>query len=130
MARIAMVADEVLPTNALLVTLFTADFATANCMDRFLCGVHAAVSDVNGDYQLFDRFKDYVFSEEAKMEAKLEMVMYCLDAVNTLDLVTNAGRLEKVCWAAFVHASRCADYRCLPSICYLSSTSCCVAHSA
>lgn len=96
MSRIATLMSELHPTNRPIADYFITDTVCSHGIDTFLVGVHKAVQDVDEDYELFGRFKDYVLEEEMKMKEKLHAVMYCIDAANTLDLVTNYGRLETV----------------------------------
>lgn len=52
------------------------------------------------DENLFDKFKEYVEQEEARIEKNLEDIKYILDGQDTMVLVAGNGRLEKVGFAA------------------------------
>ena len=96
-ARIGTLLPQVLETNRPLADHCLNSMFTSIVTDILLAGLHRTLEDVDQDDELFDRFKDYVMADESKMKDKLETVMYCIDAPNTLDLVTNsAGRVEKV----------------------------------
>ena len=97
MSRIATLISELHPTNRPIADYFMTDWTSTYVTDGFLAGVHKAVQNVDQDDELFGRFKEYVLEEEAKMKEKLQTVMYCIDATNTLDLVINSSRLETVC---------------------------------
>ena len=97
MSRIATLISELHPTNRPIADYFVTDWTSTYVTDGFLAGVHKAVQNVDQDDELFGRFKEYVLEEEAKMKEKLQTVMYCIDATNTLDLVINSSRLETVC---------------------------------
>ena len=96
MARISMLLCEVHPTNRPLTDYWARDWASTYYMDELLAGVHEAIQDVYDDDELFGKFKEHVLDEEARMKDRLETVLYNIDAVNTLDIVTGSGRLEKV----------------------------------
>lgn len=100
LSRIITVVKDIHQTNRTLADYFLSDYWSSDYMDKLFAGVHKAVQDIDQDYGLFGRFQDYVEAEEAKMKAKLEAVKYCIDAENTLNLVTSSGRLEKVCRCA------------------------------
>ena len=125
LARIAIISKEVLPSNKNLMDLFNGSWWSSYYLDRMLAGVHEAVVDTADNPQLFERFKDYIEEEEAKMTKKLHSIMYFIDATNTLNLVTGSGRLEKVChvslrWIPLI------DNR--GSICFPSSTFSCAVY--
>jgi hypothetical protein len=124
-ARIAMVSQEVLQCNRVLVDYFTTSWYTGYCVDKILAGVYPAVQDMDANYQLFERFKDYIDEEEARMKKKLQSVMYCIDAPNTLSLVTGPSRLEKVCAESSFNEY---DIMSVFSICFRSYISCSIGY--
>ncbi|KIP05842.1 hypothetical protein PHLGIDRAFT_483430 [Phlebiopsis gigantea 11061_1 CR5-6] len=95
MARISILFREVHPTNRPLADYLARDWASTCYIDYLLAGVHEASQDVYDDDELFGKFKGYVLGEEARMKDRLETVLYNIDAINTLDIVTGSGRLEK-----------------------------------
>ncbi|KIK61460.1 hypothetical protein GYMLUDRAFT_43033 [Collybiopsis luxurians FD-317 M1] len=81
--------------NKQLIKIFVTSFHITIGTDRLLSGVYDAVNDINDDYELFQRFKDYIESKEKRMQKTLHTLKYRIDAENTLRLVTGPGRLDK-----------------------------------
>lgn len=96
LSRMADRARNVLEANRSLADALLGEYHTTRGLDMFFGGVYNVVQDVYDDYDLFGRFKNYVEAEEARMQQTLLAVKYCIDAQNTLQLITGPGRLEKV----------------------------------
>lgn len=98
LGRIAVLSKDALQVNRPIVDYYFCSWSVGYTLDKILAGVHLAVKDVNFDDPLFERFKDYVDSEESRMQKTLEDIKYCIDAQNTLsELITGSSRrLEKV----------------------------------
>ena len=85
------------PGNSVIIDYFMQHERQTHGLDLLLAGVHASLDEQplwNPD--LFGRFKDYIDSEEAKIQKKLESVKYLVDADDTLRFVVGTARLEKV----------------------------------
>jgi hypothetical protein len=111
LARIGRLTRDLSPANNFVVDYFVNDCWPNYSLDQILAGVSTGLEGVGRDALLFERFKDYVDEEEAKMKKKLKSVKYCLDAQNTLQIVIGSGRLEKVSivlfYAAVSHLIAC-----------------------
>ena len=91
---------QVSPENRYIADHIVNDF-TIVVVDRLLAGVYSELAwpirFMHGSNQeLFDRFKDYVEEDEAKLKKKLESIRYYIDAEDTLDFVTGSARVERV----------------------------------
>lgn len=64
-----------------------------------------------------ERFATYVESEEKRVKANLEAVDYIIDGLDTLSLVTGAGRIEKVSLDGGYHCVRRLMMNFLVAVC-------------
>lgn len=98
LARMGARVRSALRVNRSLVDALFCEYHSTKGIDMLFAGVYSGVQDVYDDHELFGRFKDYIEAEEARMQKVLATVKYCIDADNTLELITGPGRLEKVVW--------------------------------
>ena len=78
--------------------------ANQGTVQNYLNGVWKKVSTLTSsfgrayqlDFNLQQRFRSYVDSEETRLKKELEIVEYDIDAMDTLSLITGPGRIEKV----------------------------------
>lgn len=97
LSMISTASIDVLPANRKIV----GDFMLSGWLREIkyiLAGLQDYEEDGEDDWDsvLFDRFKDHVLGEEARMKQVLELVSYNIDDENTLRLVCGPDRLEKV----------------------------------
>lgn len=59
------------------------------------CITHS-VNSLDADPSIYVRFQSYVDSEEKRLRENLEEIKYDIDDVETVPLVTGAGRIGKV----------------------------------
>ncbi|KAJ6511394.1 hypothetical protein C8R47DRAFT_732752 [Mycena vitilis] len=76
--------------------------ANKSSVDAYLTsiyeGVYTLTASVNGCWaneSLNEKFASYIEAEEARIRGNLEAVQYDIDASDTLELVTGAGRIER-----------------------------------
>lgn len=85
-----------LQVNKQIIKNLVLDRSISGNIDRLLAGVYEAANDIYEDDELHDRFREFVVSEESRMQKILHILKYRIDAENTLRMVTGPGRLEKV----------------------------------
>ncbi|KIK61458.1 hypothetical protein GYMLUDRAFT_43029 [Collybiopsis luxurians FD-317 M1] len=81
--------------NSQIVKAFVTKWPFTSATDQLLAGMYDAVDDIYDNNDLFQRFKEYMDSEEGRMQKTLQTLKYRIDAENTLRLITGPGRLDK-----------------------------------
>lgn len=89
------VSADVLPHNRAYIHKLLGEGAFFAC-DCLLSGIHEAVSRIDLNQKILDRFQGFQTAEETKLRNALINVRYELDAPNTLDLLIGSGRLDTV----------------------------------
>ncbi|KIK51722.1 hypothetical protein GYMLUDRAFT_265701 [Collybiopsis luxurians FD-317 M1] len=87
--------QQTLQVNSQSVKVFVSGPAITLLTDRLLAGVREAVNDIYDDHEVFQRFEDYVESQEERMRHILQTLKYRIDAENSLRLVIGSGGLDK-----------------------------------
>ncbi|KAK7042365.1 hypothetical protein R3P38DRAFT_2890069 [Favolaschia claudopus] len=90
MCKMFAIIPKILPTNTTAVNQY---------LSSIYEGVTTLALSVNAPGYLsdatLDKFKPYLESEEARLKGNLEAVKYDIDALDTLELVTGAGRIDR-----------------------------------
>ncbi|KAI0699895.1 hypothetical protein C8T65DRAFT_580789, partial [Cerioporus squamosus] len=97
-ADIAQAAVEALPANRKIIAEFISSWQV-RWVEDFLSGLRDVTNWDSTDWEndgMFLKFKDYVVENEQKMERNLRGVKYAIDQANTLSIVAEDGRPEKV----------------------------------
>ncbi|KAF5350350.1 hypothetical protein D9757_013724 [Collybiopsis confluens] len=84
-----------LQVNKQMIKIFVSHNSISGDLDQLFAGVREAADDIFEDNELDERFKEFVVSEENRMQKMLHILKYRIDAENTLRMVTGPGRLEK-----------------------------------
>jgi hypothetical protein len=92
--------DDVHPVNRNLVDRYIGS-DTFNRIELLLRSV--MVYDGHDDDSLKEKIQPYVAEEEERLRSTLESIAWDIDTVDTVALVTGAGRIEKVCETVINH---------------------------
>ena len=92
-------AREVLPANRDIVNRFTGSYVVLT-VHAFMAGIWGCPVDPPPS-GLFERFEEYVETEERSMFTVLSELKYNLDASNTVNMVLGTHHPEKVRWPRY-----------------------------
>jgi hypothetical protein len=88
--------EHVLDANRTIVDLYL-DNPIFQRIELLLNSIQRPGGEIDTTSGLHQKFVSYVQTEEARMAEILESISYEIDALNTLTLITDGGRIERVC---------------------------------
>jgi hypothetical protein len=93
--------EHVLDANRTIVDLYL-DNPVFQQIGLLFSSIQPPTSEMDMKSSLHQKFLSHVQAEEARMAEVLESISYEIDALNTLTLITDGGRIERVCPTVYI----------------------------